>query len=36
MNVLVIDGWGISSESVLKWMSLGLNDEKSVLVQVMA
>ena len=36
MKILVIDGWGISSESVLRWMSLSLNDEKSVLVQVMA
>ena len=32
----MIDGWGISCEIALIWMSLDLNDEKSTLVQVMA
>ena len=32
----MIDGWGISCEIVLIWMSLDLNYEKSTLVQVMA
>ena len=35
-RILVIDGWGISCEIALIWMSLDLNDEKSTLVQVMA
>ena len=35
-QILVIDGWGISCEIALIWMSLDLNDEKSTLVQVMA
>ena len=35
-RILVIDGWGISCEITLIWMSLDLNDEKSTLVQVMA
>ena len=34
--VLVIDGWGISCEITLRWMSLDLTDDKSTLVQVMA
>ena len=34
--ILVIDGWGISFEIVLLWMSLYLIDDKSTLVQVMA
>ena len=34
--ILVIIGWGISCEIVLRWMSLDLTDDKSTLVQVMA
>ena len=34
--ISVIDGWGISCELALRWMSLDLTDEKSTLVQVMA
>ena len=34
--VSVIDGWGISCELSLRWMSLDLTDDKSTLVQVMA
>ena len=34
--VFVIDGWGISCEIALRWMSLGLTDDVSTLVQVMA
>ena len=30
------DGWGISCELALRWMSLDLTDDKSTLVQVMA
>ena len=33
---LVIGGWSISCEIVLKWMSMDLTDGKSTLVQVMA
>ena len=32
----MIDGWGISCELALTWMSLDLTDDKSTLVQVMA
>ena len=32
----MIDGWGISCELALRWMSLDLSDDKSTLVQVMA
>ena len=32
----MIDGWGISSEIALRWVSLNLTDRKSTLVQVMA
>ena len=32
----MIDGWGISFELALRWMSLDLTDDKSTLVQVMA
>ena len=32
----MIDGWGISCELALRWMSLHLTDDKSTLVQVMA
>ena len=32
----MIDGWAISCEIALIWLSLDLNDEKSTLVQVMA
>ena len=32
----VIDGWGISCELALRWMSLNLTDDESTLVQVMA
>ena len=35
-QILVIDGWVISSEIALRWMSLALIDDKSTLVQVMA
>ena len=34
--ISVIDGWGISCELALRWMSLDLADDKSTLVQVMA
>ena len=34
--ISVIDGWGISCEIALWWMSLDLTDDKSTLVQVMA
>ena len=34
--ISVSDGWGISCELVLRWMSLDLTDDKSSLVQVMA
>ena len=34
--ILVIDGWGISSEIVLIWMSLDYTDDQSTLVHVMA
>ena len=34
--ILVIDGWGISGEIALNWMSLELSDDKSTFVQVMA
>ena len=34
--ISVIDGWGISCELALRWMSLSLTDDKSTLVQVMA
>ena len=34
--ISVIDGWGISCELTLRWMSLDLTDDKSALVQVMA
>ena len=34
-RILVIDGWGISCEIVLIWMTLDFTDDKSRLVQVM-
>ena len=34
--ISVIDGWVISCELALRWMSLDLTDDKSTLVQVMA
>ena len=34
--ISVIDGWGLSCELSLRWMSLDLTDDKSTLVQVMA
>ena len=34
--ILVIDGWGISCEIALRWMSLDLTDDKLTLVHVMA
>ena len=34
--ISVIDGWGISCELALRWMSLDLTDDKPTLVQVMA
>ena len=34
--ISVIDGWVISGELALRWMSLDLTDNKSTLVQVMA
>ena len=33
---LVIDGWIVASEIVLRWMSLALTDDKSTLVHLMA
>ena len=33
--ISVIDGWGISCELALRWMSLNFTDYKSTLVQVM-
>ena len=36
MLILLVDGWGISYEIVLRWSSLGLIEDKSTLVQVMA
>ena len=35
-RILVIDGWGISCEIALIWMSLDFTDDQSTLVQVMA
>ena len=35
-QILVIDGWGISCEIALIWMSLDLPDDQSTLVQIMA
>ena len=35
-QILVIDGWGISCEIDLAWMSLDFTDDQSMLVQVMA
>ena len=35
-QLLVIDGWGISYEIALIWMSLDFTDDQSTLVQVMA
>ena len=35
-QILVIDGWGISGEIALIWMSLDFTDDQSPLVQVMA
>ena len=35
-QILVIDGWGISCEITLLWMSLDFIDDQSTLVQVMA
>ena len=35
-HILVIDGWGISCEISLIWMSLDFTDDQSTLVQVMA
>ena len=34
--ISVVDGWAISCEVALRWMSLDLTDDKSTLVQVMA
>ena len=34
--ILVIDGWGISCEITLIWISLDFTDDQSTLVQVMA
>ena len=34
--ISVIDGWGITCEIALRWISLDLTDDKSTLVQVMA
>ena len=36
MQILIIDGGGISYEIALRWLPLNFNDEKSTLVQVMA
>ena len=35
-RILVIDGWGISCEIALIWMSMDFTDDQSTLVQVMA
>ena len=35
-QIIVIDGWGISCEIALIWMSLDFTDDQSILVQVMA
>ena len=35
-QILVIDGWGISCEIALIWMSLDITDDQSTLTQVMA
>ena len=35
-QILVIDGWGISCNIALIWMSLDFTDDQSTLVQVMA
>ena len=35
-QILVIDGWGISCEFALIWMSLDFIDDQSTLIQVMA
>ena len=35
-QILVIDGWGISGEIALMWMSVDFADDQSTLVQVMA
>ena len=35
-QILVIDGWGISCEIALIWMSSDFTDDQSTLVQVMA
>ena len=35
-RILVIDGWGLSSEIALIWMSLDFTEDQSTLVQVMA
>ena len=35
-GILVIDGWGISSEIALLWMSVDFIDDQSTLVRVMA
>ena len=34
--ISMIDGWGISCEIALRWMSLDLTDDMSTLIQVMA
>ena len=35
-QILVIDGWGISCEIALMWMSLAFTDDQSILSQEMA
>ena len=35
-RILMIDGWGISCEIALIWMSLDFTDDQSILVHVMA
>ena len=35
-QILVTDGWGITCETALMWMSLDFTDDQSTLVQVMA
>ena len=35
-QILMMDGWGISCEIALIWMSLDFTDDQSTLVQVMA
>ena len=35
-KISVIDGWVVTCKLALRWMSLNLTDDKSILIQVMA